>query len=146
MSPTSPYSDTYIDNQINGHSNSELIREIQNKSYKATSKIHKTGLDAASWLLGPFAGIGFGFVDDHRDSENNKAIRLLEKLIITIDMTERSQMIMLHLACTYPGRLKADEYSSYDRNGLYLILDYFKECKQKNQLKVDINQFNDYFT
>tara|TARA_Y100001968_G_scaffold159444_1_gene145780 strand:+ start:506 stop:724 length:219 start_codon:yes stop_codon:yes gene_type:complete len=62
----SPYSDSYVENQIQYHPLSDLIRNVQNKSYKATSNIHKNGLDAASWLLGPFASIVFAATDDHR--------------------------------------------------------------------------------
>ena len=140
MNPfTSPYSDSYIKNQIQDHPLSDSIRNVQNKSYKATSYLHKNGLDAASWLLGPFASIGFAATDDHRQKENQNAIRLLDELIQKIDMTERSQIIMLHLGCTYPGRLNA-EYPRDD--GLTQILKYLQKCQKEGQLKVDTSQFD----
>ena len=53
-------------------------------------------------------------------------------------MTERSQIIMLHLGCPYPGRLNA-EYSRDD--SLTQILKYLQKCKKEGHLKVDISQF-----
>ena len=89
---------------IDSHPQAELIRRVQSSAYCAYSKRHKLGLDALSWLAGPFAPLGFAAVDDHRNDERLRCSAAVEALLSRLGHSVHDRRVIALLLEDYPGR------------------------------------------
>lgn len=104
-----------IDQLISTHNKCEEIRSIQRMAYRASSLLHKNGLDAASFLLGPFAPAGFAAAEEHMSSERQKCMKMIDELFSGegLGTGEPSRLIAVHLLNTHPGRVNKQAIESW---------------------------------
>ena len=70
---------------IDAHPLKEQIKQVQRESYRGASLIHKNGLDAASFVLGPLGFMGFAATDNGMKKSREKAKSSLEDLMAKLD-------------------------------------------------------------
>lgn len=101
---TYPNDDFSAEALIDAHPQAELIRRVQRSAYRAYSRRHKLGLDAASWLVGPLAMVAFSMVDQHRDHCHAECITATERLLAALGQSVADRRIVALLLTDYPGR------------------------------------------
>ena len=89
---------------VSSHPKAELIRRIQRTGYRAYSRRHKQGLDALSFCLGPFAPIGFGTIDDHRQQQDQECCAAVQELLAGMGQSIADRRVITLLLADYPGR------------------------------------------
>ena len=92
------------DQLIDSHPQAEQIRLVQRTAYQAFSRLHKNGLDALSWILGPMAPFGFAMVDDHREQQARECDEALDLLLRRLGHSVADRRIVALLLEDYPGR------------------------------------------
>lgn len=104
-----------IDILISSHKRCEEIKRVQRMAYRATSRLHKNGLDAASFLLGPFAPLGFAAAEEHMSHDRQGCIDIIDSLFCGegLGPGEPSRLIAVHLLNTHPGRVNRQAIESW---------------------------------